>query len=149
MNIYAHVREVMKISVSELSQWGFSLSEDSGSRHSLKGSPAKNTVCKRWLILFESINSGYSKRIQLLNNFVILSYLTGVMEFKLSSGLIFFFSGMYAISILHQCMVNSARDSTKLLLVLLLTEFYFLIEYINNCRHISLLPVSSLLNSLY
>lgn len=23
MNIYAHVREVMKISVSELSQWGF------------------------------------------------------------------------------------------------------------------------------
>lgn len=27
MNIYAHVTEVMKISVSELSQWGFSLSE--------------------------------------------------------------------------------------------------------------------------
>lgn len=47
MNIYVHVREVMKISVSELSQWGFSLSEDFGSRHSRKGSPVKNTVCKR------------------------------------------------------------------------------------------------------
>lgn len=46
MNIYVRVREVMKISVSELSQQGFTLSEDSGSRHSLKGSPVKNTVRK-------------------------------------------------------------------------------------------------------
>lgn len=47
MNIYVHVREVMKISISELSQWGFSLSEDFGSRHSLKGSPVKNIIYKR------------------------------------------------------------------------------------------------------
>lgn len=46
MNIYVRAREVMNISVSELNPWGFSLSEDFGSRHSLKGSPVKNTVCK-------------------------------------------------------------------------------------------------------
>lgn len=46
MNIYVRVREVMKISVSELSQGGFTLSEDFGSRHSLKGSPVRNTVFK-------------------------------------------------------------------------------------------------------
>lgn len=63
MNIYVHVREVMKISVSELNQWGFSLSEDFGSRHSLKGSPVKNIVCRSQLILFESISSGYNKKI--------------------------------------------------------------------------------------
>lgn len=44
MNIYVRVREVMKISVSELNQWGFSLSEDFRSRHSLKGSPVKKTI---------------------------------------------------------------------------------------------------------
>lgn len=46
MNIYVHVTEVMKIPVSELNQWEFSLSEDFRSRHSLKGSPVKNTVLK-------------------------------------------------------------------------------------------------------
>ena len=46
MNIYVCVREVMKISVSELSQCGFTLSEGFGSRHSLKGSPVRNTVFK-------------------------------------------------------------------------------------------------------
>ena len=72
MNIYVCVREVMKISVSELSQWGFSPREDFRSRHSLKGSPVKKAVCKSWLILLETISSGHKRRTRLLNNFVIL-----------------------------------------------------------------------------
>lgn len=41
MNIYVRVREVMKIPVRELIHWEFSLSEDFGSRQSLKGSPCE------------------------------------------------------------------------------------------------------------
>lgn len=38
----------------------------------LEAGIVKNTVYKSCLILLESISSGYNKRIQLLNNFVIL-----------------------------------------------------------------------------
>lgn len=47
MNIYVRVREVMKIPVRELNQWEFSLSEDFGSRRSLKGSPCEKTLFLR------------------------------------------------------------------------------------------------------
>ena len=69
------------------------------------------------------------------------------MELKLKS-VIFFFSGRYAIFVLYKYTVNSARDTTHFLIVLPLTGFYFVIEYLDNFRPISPLYVSSLLNSL-
>jgi hypothetical protein len=48
-----HVKEVMKISVSGLNQWVFSLSEGFRGRHSLQESPMKTTVVRAGWFYFK------------------------------------------------------------------------------------------------